>query len=390
MLPDSAGAVEGRLQQKRGFDPTVEGRWQRLHERRGAFHPYARFGLQRENVSVSLTKGANVLEDVGITRPEESSAVPGPQGHPYAADLASTSVRQASFKPGTRLLVVAAAALDTYRADRVAERLNNADALDVRTWSGPPFDALGEGGTHPVRAARHLEETLDAEGASAFDALASHCQKASIDAVLLPPCLGASIESNRDIMEMLRQALPSDVSELPADRDSVHGWRLDRALREGLASEATAATVTSITASEKGVDITLESGESRRPSSCILATGGFFDGGLPGSAPFREPLTDTALWVDGSPVSEVDAFFPPHLLEERPWGDHRLFRAGVAVDAQGRLLDRDGTPLSSGLYAAGRLLSGFNPLHDGCAMGVELATGLAVADSALQDAEGHP
>jgi glycerol-3-phosphate dehydrogenase subunit B len=164
---------------------------------------------------------------------------------------------------------------------------------------------------------------------------------------------------------------------------------LDRALRDSPAPDVTDASVASITTGSEGVEITLETGESRRPSSCILATGGFFDGGLPGSAPFREPLTDTALWVDGSPVSEVDAFFPPHLLEERPWGDHRLFRAGVAVDDQGRLLDRDGTPLSNGLYAAGRLLSGFNPLHDGCAMGVELATGLAVADSALEDAEVH-
>jgi anaerobic glycerol-3-phosphate dehydrogenase len=387
MLPDSAGAVEGRVRQQRSFDPTVEARWRRLHERRGAFCPYARLGLQREDVSDHLAKAVHLLEDLGITRPRESKAVPGPHGHPYAADLASEAVRHGPFTPGTRVLVVTAASLDAYRADRVAQRLNETDALEVETWSGPPFNALDEGAVHPVGAARHLQESLSAEGASLFDPLVSRCREASIDAVLLPPCLGSTLERNRAIMEVLRQTLPCDVAEMPADRDSVHGWRLDRALRDSPAPEVTDAAVASITAGTEGVDITLESGESRRVSACILATGGFFDGGLPGSAPFREPLTDAPLWVGGSPVSDADTFFAPRLLEDQPWGDHRLFRAGVTVDEKGRILDRDGAALGSGLYAAGRLLSGFNPLHDGCAMGVELVSGLAVADSALEDVE---
>ena len=379
LLPDSAGALDGRLDQPNSFDPAVDVRWQRLADRR-ATHPYGRLGLPREQVSTHLSRALDLLDELGFERPDERSAVPGPHGAPFAVDVAAESVRRRPFEPGSRLCVVGADTLDSYRAEPTARRLDRAAQLDVEVWHGPPFDELGEGTSHPVRAARSLWQAFEPAEASLFASLAEHCRQRSIDVVLLPPCIGATLPTHRAIMESLREVVPCEVAEMPAERDSIHGWRIDRALREE-DSNTLRGELRNLDVTEGGIDVTVESAEPFRASACLLATGGFFDGGLPTEAPFREEFTGAPLWIDGAPVTDTAEFFVPRLLDERPWDDHRLFRAGLAVDEDSRVLDRDGSPKSGALFAAGRLLSGFNPIHDGCSMGVELVSGLAAADS---------
>ncbi len=378
-LPDSAGALDGRLDQQNSFDPAVDVRWRRLVDRR-ATHPYSRLGLRRDEVSKHLSRALELLGELGLGRADDSNAVPGPHGAPYAVDIAAESVRRRPFEPGTRLCVVGADTLDSYRAEPTARRLDRADELDVELWNGPPFDGLGDGTSHPVRAARSLWRAFESSEDSLFDSLAEHCRQRSIDVVLLPPCIGATFPTHRAMMEGLREVLPCDVAEMPAERDSIHGWRIDRALRDE-DSNTIRGELRHLDVADGGIDVTVESAEPFRASACLLATGGFFDGGLPTEAPFREEFTGAPLWVDGAPVDNADEVFVPRLLDERPWDDHRLFRAGLAIDNDSRVLDRDGSPKSNALFAAGRLLSGFNPIHDGCSMGVELVSGLAAADS---------
>lgn len=381
LLPDSAGALEGRLDQPISFDPAVELRWRRLSDRRTTTHPYSRLGLPREQVSKHISRALDLLDDLELARADDSSAVPGPHGAPYAVDIAAQSVRRRPFDPGTRLCVVGAGTLDSFRAEPTARRLDRAAQLDAEVWNGPPFDELGDGTSHPVRAARSLWRAFESAGDSLFASLAEHCRQRSIDVVLLPPCIGATFPTHRAIMEGLREVLPCEVAEMPAERDSIHGWRIDRALRDEDSNTTIRRELQNLSVTDEGVELTAESAEPFRAAACLLATGGFFDGGLPAEAPVREELTGAPLWIDGAPVDNTDEVFVPRLLDERPWNDHRLFRAGLAVDSDSRVLDRDGSPKSAALFAAGRLLSGFNPIHDGCSMGVELASGLAAADS---------
>jgi glycerol-3-phosphate dehydrogenase subunit B len=53
---------------------------------------------------------------------------------------------------------------------------------------------------------------------------------------------------------------------------------------------------------------------------------------------------------------------------------HPLHCAGSRVNADLQPLAASGSPLFDNLYAAGHILAGFNPLTDGCAEGVALAT----------------
>ena len=77
-----------------------------------------------------------------------------------------------------------------------------------------------------------------------------------------------------------------------------------------------------------------------------------------------------------------EGWYGERLLQERGHPIHRL--AGLRVNKQLQPLDQHGDPVLENVYAVGHLLAGFNPLTDGCAEGIALATAYKAVRTALQ------
>jgi len=113
----------------------------------------------------------------------------------------------------------------------------------------------------------------------------------------------------------------------------------------------------------------------------ILATGGLYNGGIQSDESGRlwEPVFDLAVMTP--PGAGREGWYYDHLLKERGHPIHRL--AGIRVDKQMRPLDAGGTPVLDNVYVVGHLIAGFNPLTDGCAEGIALATAYQAVETAL-------
>lgn len=114
----------------------------------------------------------------------------------------------------------------------------------------------------------------------------------------------------------------------------------------------------------------------------ILATGGLYNGGI---------LSDESgrLWepVFGLPVAAPESegragWYYERLLKHRGHPIHR--HAGLRVNHAMQPLGADGVPALENVYAVGHLLAGFNPLTDGCAEGIALASAHKAVQVALQ------
>lgn len=199
-------------------------------------------------------------------------------------------------------------------------------------------------------------------------------------AVAFPAVLGLNPATRQTIGEVLGVA----VIELPALPVSVPGQRLFRALKASLLAGGGRLTIgLRVTALEtSGGRVTgavIETAAHGRghlipADAVILATGGLYGGGL--DSDYKGAVWETVLGLPVANVPPVEDWFSEPLLSGRPQPIHRI---GVRTDSQLRPLNDDGTPAAENLYAAGHLLAGASPIVEGCAEGIDLATGAAAA-----------
>ncbi|MBR5298020.1 MAG: FAD-binding protein, partial [Parabacteroides sp.] len=106
----------------------------------------------------------------------------------------------------------------------------------------------------------------------------------------------------------------------------------------------------------------------------VLATGSFFSHGI--------VATSERIY---EPILGLDVVAPGTRSE---WYDRNLFKAqpymnfGVATDQNFRVI-KEGKTLSN-MYAVGAILSGFNPIKEGCGAGVSILTSLHVSQEILK------
>jgi len=114
----------------------------------------------------------------------------------------------------------------------------------------------------------------------------------------------------------------------------------------------------------------------------ILATGGLYNGGIQSDETGRlwEPIFD--LPVAGPAGEGRSGWTYDRLLVHRGHPVHR--HTGLRVNHQMHPLDADGAPVLENVYAVGHMLAGFNPLTDGCAEGIALATAYKAVRVALK------
>jgi glycerol-3-phosphate dehydrogenase len=199
-----------------------------------------------------------------------------------------------------------------------------------------------------------------------------------------PAVLGFKPETRARIAD----ALGVQVFEIPTLTPSVPGLRLYHALRRALIDRGGRFTVGSRVVGLETKDgrvtgvqaETAAHGRARilPADAVILATGGLFGGGL--ESDYQGRVWETVANLPVANVPPQGEWFPQPMLSGIAQPIHL---AGLATDADLRPLDSGGKVVAANLYAAGRLLAGASPVVEGCAEGVDIATGAHAARRAL-------
>ena len=133
--------------------------------------------------------------------------------------------------------------------------------------------------------------------------------------------------------------------------------------------------VETVTVKQNGKDLEL------RPKTAVLCSGRFLSGGLKRDGGtieqiFRLPVETGGEWLE-------DAFVANY-LGDTPTDDHPLFRSGIAFDRSLRPMVKGRQIAAPNLFAAGSILSGYDPAKDGTGMGVSILTGYLAGQEAAQ------
>lgn len=204
----------------------------------------------------------------------------------------------------------------------------------------------------------------------------------------LPAVLG--LENYVEALADLSEQIGVPVFEIPTLPPSTAGVRLSNALRRWLLRHRARVqvghpVVRGVVANRRCSHVevgALGHTNAFYADQFILATGGLYNGGILSDETGRlwEPLFD--LPVAAPPGDGREGWYGERLLQERGHPIHRL--AGLRVNKQLQPLDQHGEPVLENVYAVGHLLAGFNPLTDGCAEGIALATAYKAVRTALQ------
>lgn len=195
-----------------------------------------------------------------------------------------------------------------------------------------------------------------------------------VDMVVLPAVFGLS---SSKLVKVLKEAIPSTIL-MPTMPPSVAGIRTQQTLRSqferhgGVFMLGDNIVKADLDGNRVKAVYSVNHGDiGFYADNFILATGSFFSNGLVASpSGIAEPVfglevdydRDRALWYD------------PKFFNKQNYMSY-----GVSTDGDFRV--KKGGTVMENLYAAGAILSGFNPIYEGCGAGVAMLTALKVADN---------
>ena len=211
-------------------------------------------------------------------------------------------------------------------------------------------------------------------------------QVRGVSKVGFPAILG--LDRHAEALADLSAYLGRQVFEIATLPPSVPGVRLTNALRrwllrKGARVQVGHAVTRALLEDERctGVEVAaLGHVNTFLADHVILATGGLYNGGIQSNmrGELREPIFGLPV-VAPTGTGRAD-WFKERLLDAQ---GHPIHRAGVRVNARMQPLNAEGAPALTNVHAAGELLAGFDPLTDGCAEGVALATAWRAVHAAL-------
>ena len=105
----------------------------------------------------------------------------------------------------------------------------------------------------------------------------------------------------------------------------------------------------------------------------ILASGSFFSKGLVAT---QNGVVEPVFGLDVDAVSDRKEWYDRNMFNAQPY-----MKFGVSTDSEFRVR-RDGNTVTN-LYAAGAVLSGFNPIKEGSGAGVSVLTAFGVVENIL-------
>ena len=354
-------------------------------------HPYARVGAAgRARLGDALALLRDVARDVDLVGRDDGlcHVVATQLGSVKRAALiqSSQALDVGALPPQARLAIVELEDLAGFAAKPTAALL---------TWlaqtAGRPLDAvpvvvprLFTDGDVFTSCSDMAERLDDDSGLRARFFAAIRAAVGDATHVLVPPMLG--VRAARAAFTELSAVLARPTAELLAVPTSAPGARLIGALEAGLAREGIPivhgrvreGTLDNGRATSVLVDVHGEAARLVRPAAVVLASGRFFGGGLVRDQVAREVVFGLPVVVDGAPVGDQ---FIGTFVGDLPEAAHRIFRAGLAVDASLRPRVGNGAPAPN-LFAAGSLIEGYDPARDGTAAGVAALTGLLAGEGA--------
>lgn len=339
-------------------------------------HPFHVLGAELPRIGEALSFAAEISNGLLSAPSDASIFLPTALGTFKATATAQRSQTGASLsKLPAVVAVVGFAGVPLFDAAFIARGLEaDARTLGFSTRFVPVqcrfFNQLEDSMRLPVELARRL----DAEDAAA--AIARELSRVDAAAFLFPPVMGLRTPG---VTVAIGAALNRPCAELLADaQGSVPGLRLQLSLDEAVRSSGVQLEEYSIF-NEEG-DLFLR-GLSRRDlpveaRATVLATGKFIGGGI------RRAGGKTRETIFSSPVYVSDRRGPDavisELLGERYSDDQPMFRAGVRINSECRVV---GAPRKN-VFAAGSVISGFDPATDGGGLGVTIFTAFLAGERA--------
>ena len=195
-----------------------------------------------------------------------------------------------------------------------------------------------------------------------------------VDTVIMPAVLGFE---RTDVLVRLEKMTDKRILTVATLPPSVEGIKAERQLRKTFENMGgvifNGHTATSFTMEDGAIEsITTARGVTLVANEFVLASGSFIGGGLEA---LRSGVTEKLFGADvvAPAVAELAA---RNLYEPQPF-----MSVGIVTDSQfkvsvaGAVVDN--------LYGCGAILSGYNPVKEGCGAGVAMFTALKVAENIL-------
>jgi len=215
--------------------------------------------------------------------------------------------------------------------------------------------------------------------------IAEEIKKASggATAVSLPAFIG--INNYKIIRKKLEDMTGKFIYEIPSLPPSILGLRLDHALKNSfikLGGEYIAGErVVSGAIKNNRVEFLTTRNSGNIPVTSkyyVLTTGSFFSGGL--SAGF-DSITEPLFGLKVKGESKRSKWYNESFFDKK---SHPFLGFGVETDSRFNPVSDNGKAIKN-LYRAGSVLSGYNPVSEGCGGGVAVSTGFKCAERIIKE-----
>src|SRR5229473_2429793 len=297
-------------------------------------HPYAILVNRLDRLKEALSFAAAQLPEVLDPPMIRNALLPTPLGTVKPAGMAQSSQAGADLASLPESIgVVQLSVNPSYDARIIAAGLEQAAARLGRRLSAQVVESgFFRDIEDALRGPYELAELLDRPGA--IEEFARDLKRRlpqGIGALLLPPILGRRGKSLAPRLSQLLGGCPC--SEVLSSAPSVPGMRLQEGLDSALGRAGISILETGVQCSQPGSGVFTLDGRPIEPAAAILATGKFIGGGIVRAQRFSEPVLDLPLFA-------------------------------------GRL------------FAAGSVISGYDPAADKTGLGVAIFTGYLAGEAA--------
>ena len=339
-------------------------------------HPYRKVGTEKLNAAVKFFLSTMEEARFGyIGSLSEQQWVPTAVGTMKPTCFVPKTMQGMQCFEKKKIIIVGIKGLKDFYADMMMENIKSWLGVEKSYSTAVVNPGFGEGrDATGADVARWLDTD---EGIQSF---ASQMQSAATaDAVLIMPQILGSEGLNA--YEKLSARLGSSLVEATSLPPSTNGMRLYRALRKALHSKGVdifenTQVVRGISEGNHAIGVVAKTSvreATYKAEKIILATGGFYSGGLVmrDFGKPRECIFDLPMEFD---------------CAEEQWSNAELFgneqgyaKAGIRTDASLRAVDEAGKIVLDNVYIAGRNLSGYDFCHEQSGNGVALATAYQAA-----------
>ena len=345
-------------------------------EKLPAEHPYSKLGA--DSIEELAARATEILNVAGIATNGEAAAnhyIMTPTGSMRQCWLSLegvvTSPDGVSVDYSSAAVLLPEGFLDFY-TEFVADTLRRMGVrTTVDTFSLPEIAIRRNNPTEmrSVAVARALDKEEN------IVALASIISREAKDAevVVMPAVLGFE---RSDVQSRLEKMTDKRIVVVPTLPPSVEGVKMERALRRTFECMGgvifTGHTAENYNMEEGLIEsVTTSKGVTLAAEEFVLASGSFIGGGLRSD---RDTIVELLFGADVAlPEGE---FTNRDIYEPQPF-----MSAGVVANSDFKLSISGA--LVENLYGCGSILSGYNPVKEGCGAGVAMFTALRVADNII-------